>query len=222
MTKEKILITGGNGLLGYHLSCVFQDVGKILSSDLQPYSITAGIPYSPLNISNKEAVFALCNTFNPSLILNAAAYTNVDDCESSIETAFLVNTSGPRFLAEWCENHACKLIHFSTDYLFNGESGPYRETDAPDPINMYGLSKLGGEAQIRRILKNHLIVRTNVLFGKGPTEKASFVRWVVENLREYRVIHVVDDQYNNPTWSNDLALAVKQFYTLGVTGVINY
>ncbi|MCD6235217.1 MAG: SDR family oxidoreductase [Candidatus Marinimicrobia bacterium] len=223
MNEKKVLITGGNGLLGYHLTRVYGDgTWKILSTDIHDHILSPGVSYFPLNISDKHAVFSLCNEFKPSLILNAAAFTNVDDCEKAVDTAFAVNTFGPRNLAEWCALNTCKLIHFSTDYLFNGEAGPYDETASPDPINIYGLSKLGGESQIRRILKNHLIIRTNVLFGKGPTEKASFVRWVVESLRNNHLIHVVDDQYNNPTWSNDMALAVKQLDQLEVTGVINY
>ncbi|MDK2977174.1 MAG: dTDP-4-dehydrorhamnose reductase [Candidatus Marinimicrobia bacterium] len=223
MKAKNVLITGGNGLLGYHLTRVYgNETRNILSTDIHDHILSPGVSYSPLNICDKNAVFTLCNEFNPSLILNAAAFTNVDDCETSIDTAFAVNTFGPRYLAEWCALNPCKLIHFSTDYLFNGEAGPYSETACPDPINIYGLSKLGGESQIRRILKNHLIIRTNVLFGKGPTEKASFVRWVVESLRNHKLIHVVDDQYNNPTWSNDLARAVKKLDQLELTGVIHY
>lgn len=223
MKKKNVLITGGNGLLGYHLTRVFGDgEWKILSTDIQDHAYTSGIPYSSLNITDKDAVFRLCQSFKPALILNAAAFTGVDDCETSVDTAFAVNTFGPRFLAEWCAHNHCRLIHFSTDYLFNGKSGPYPETACPDPINIYGLSKLGGESQIRRILENHLIIRTNVLFGKGPTEKASFVRWVVESLRKKRMIQVVNDQYNNPTWSDELAQAVKHFVSLNVTGIINY
>jgi dTDP-4-dehydrorhamnose reductase len=223
MRRKKILITGGNGLLGHHLTRIFSGENvEILSTDLQDHCYTPDITYAPLNIADKEAILSLCNSFKPALILNAAAYTSVDDCESCVEKAFSVNTTGPRLLAEWCLQNRCTLVHFSTDYLFNGKTGPYKETDIPDPINVYGLSKLGGEAQIRRIFDNHLIIRTNVLFGKGPTEKASFVRWVVESLREKRLIHVVDDQYNNPTWSDDLALAVKHLVNLGIKGVINY
>lgn len=223
MKAKNVLITGGNGLLGYHLTRVYGDsTWNILSTDIHDHILSPGTSYSPLNICDKNAVFTLCNEFKPSLILNAAAFTNVDDCETSIDTAFAVNTFGPRYLAEWCSLNPCKLIHFSTDYLFNGEDGPYNETACPDPINIYGLSKLGGESQIRRILNNHLIIRTNVLFGKGPTEKASFVRWVVESLRNHKLIHVVDDQYSNPTWSDDLALAVKHLDQLELTGVIHY
>lgn len=223
MNRRKTLITGSNGLLGYHLTRIFSgDRADIMTVDLQDHSFIPGLAYRRLDISDREAVFALCDAVKPSVILNAAAFTNVDDCESAVDAAFAVNTRGPQYLSQWCSLNECRLVHFSTDYLFNGKNGPYSETDTPDPINMYGLSKLGGEAQIRRIFDNHLIIRTNVLFGKGPTEKASFVRWVVESLRENRLIHVVDDQYNNPTWSNDLAMAVKKFLELDLCGVINY
>lgn len=219
---KKILITGANGLLGYHLTRVMGDKHKVLATDIQDYSFTPDFDYHPLNISRRDDVFTICTEFKPDLILNAAAYTNVDDCESNVETAFLVNVRGPEYLAEWCSRNKARLFHISTDYIFNGLNGPYKETDAPDPISVYGLTKLAGEAQIRRLLDNHLIIRTNVLFGKGPAENASFVRWVVESLRAQRFIHIVDDQYNNPTWSDNLAAAVEVFLDLNLTGVINY
>ena len=209
-------------MLGYHLTRVTGDIHTNLATDIQEYSFTPGFDYLPLNISRREEVFAVCADFKPEIILNAAAYTAVDDCETDVEMAFSVNTRGPQYLAEWCSQNHAKLVHFSTDYIFNGLDGPYKETDTPDPVSVYGITKLAGEAQIRRLLDNHLIIRTNVLFGKGPTEKASFVRWVVESLRAQRLIHVVDDQFNNPTWSDDLALAVKQLLALGITGTINY
>ncbi len=223
MTKtQKILITGANGLLGFHLTRVMSEKYSILATDIQDHSFTSGFNYRPLDISCREDIFTVCSDFKPDIILNAAAYTNVDDCETNVETAFLVNARGPLFLAEWCLQNRAKLIHISTDYIFNGQNGPYKETDTPDPVSVYGLTKLAGEAQIRRLLSNYLIVRTNVLFGKGPTEKASFVRWVVDSLRAQRLIHIVDDQYNNPTWSDDLASAVRVLLEINLTGVINY
>jgi len=223
MTRTlNILITGANGLLGYHLTRVMGDKHKILATDLQDHSLTPGHDYLTLNISQQEAVLAICNSFKPDVILNTAAYTAVDDCETDVAAAFSVNARGPQYLAEWCSQNGARLIHFSTDYIFNGLNGPYKETDTPDPVSVYGVTKLAGEAQIRRLMDNHLIIRTNVLFGKGPTEKASFVRWVVENLRAQRHINIVDDQYNNPTWSDDMASTVKQVLALGVTGTINY
>ncbi len=142
----------------------------------------------------------------PGLLINCAAYTAVDKAESEPEAAFAVNRDGPANLADECERLGIPLIHISTDYVFNGKSDrPYREEDAADPLNVYGLSKWEGEEAVRSRLVEHIIVRTSWLYG---SRGRNFVKTMLRLGAEREELKVVSDQYGCPTWSFDLAVCL--------------
>ncbi len=194
----KILITGSEGQLGWELSRLGREKKwDLLETDLPELDIT--------DISSIEkSIYA----FRPELIINAAAYTNVDQSESESELSFSINRDGPSNLAHACKKEAIPLIHISTDYVFDGLKGSaYLETEPVTPLGVYGKSKEAGEKEIRIILPEHIIIRTSWLYG---AHGLNFVKTMLRIGKEQDILRVVSDQYGSPTCAEDLAQAIIQ------------
>ncbi|MGA2027340.1 MAG: dTDP-4-dehydrorhamnose reductase [Syntrophobacteraceae bacterium] len=189
-----VVVVGSGGMLGWEV------VESLKSAGLKVAAL--GIPL--IDITKRESVRSVLGGIgSPGLLINCAAYTAVDKAESEPEAAFAVNRDGPANLADECERLGIPLIHISTDYVFNGKSDrPYREEDASDPLNVYGLSKWEGEQAVRSRLARHLIVRTSWLYG---SRGRNFVKMMLKLGTEREELKVVSDQYGCPTWSFDLA-----------------
>jgi dTDP-4-dehydrorhamnose reductase len=194
----KILVIGSKGQLGHELLIQGNNLGyEILPADLPD-----------LDITDKTQVKHWLEKFQPSLVVNAAAYTNVDKAETQQNLAFAVNRDGPANLAEACAKFEIPLIHISTDFIFDGKkSSPYIESDPVSPLSIYGKSKQEGEKEVRSRLKKHIILRTAWLYG---VHGQNFVKTMLRLGREKEVISVVADQYGSPTSAADLADAVLQ------------
>ena len=192
----KILLTGANGQLGIEL-------GHRASK--QGFEVIA-VDIDELDITNPSAVAKGVRQGGISLVINAAAYTAVDQAESEPALAFAVNRDGPAYLASACDKAGIPLIHISTDYVFDGrKKEPYLETDPVSPLGVYGKSKAAGEIEVRARLQKHIILRTSWLYGNHGN---NFVKTMLRLGREREVLQVVDDQYGCPTYSADLAEAV--------------
>ena len=192
----RILITGGAGMLAGALNRVFRDGNDVLT-----------LPKSEMDITNREKVLKIVNAFQPALILNAAAFTNVDACEKIPEQAFRVNAWGAGNMALAARLAGAQLIHFSTDFVFDGTKGaPYREEDTPRPLSTYGQSKLAGEKFIRQVHQKHYIIRTAWLFGAGGKNLLSTLHTL---LQQKQIIRVSNNQWGSPTYTQDLAGAVQ-------------
>jgi len=217
------LITGANGLLGQHLVEFFSRVHKVLASDLhaEPFFLLSHGNYEQADILDKERLSSLTDSFKPDLVINAAAYSDVDACETDREKAWQVNVVGIENLIEICKNWNAKLIHLSTDYVFDGKEGPYSEEGVPNPINYYGSSKLESELKIKHSGIDFVIVRTNVLYGMAEGANPNFFTWVFNRLRNDQSIRVVTDQFNNPTLVDDLARAILELTARKFSGTIN-
>ncbi len=191
----KILVTGANGQLGWELCRKGIEEGfDIIPLDLPDFDIT-----------NRSEVNKAVGQAGASLVINAAAYTAVDEAESEPEHAFSVNRDGPANLASSCAENGTPLIHISTDYVFDGnKKGPYLETDTVSPLGVYGKSKADGEAEVRKRLRSHIILRTAWLYGVHGN---NFVKTILRLAREKEVLRVVDDQYGCPTYAADMAEA---------------
>ncbi|HEX9917404.1 MAG TPA: dTDP-4-dehydrorhamnose reductase [candidate division Zixibacteria bacterium] len=208
---KRVLVTGANGLLGQKIVEILSPAYKITSCDLGPeFFLSSKASYHPLDIREKDKVVALVGSFKPSWIVNCASYTDVNGCETNQSLAWSVNVDGVKNIVEVCEKLKIDLIHFSTDYVFDGKNGPYSEEDKTDPINFYGKTKLESEKIIEESHINFTIIRTNVLYGCGEKVKSNFFLWVLENLKKNGKIKVVNDQYNNPTLAFNLAEIVKE------------
>jgi len=191
----RVLITGSSGQLGKAVVEVFFKSGV----DVYP------IPHSRLDITNRQRVEEIIRAYLPEIIINCSAFTDVDLCEKERDKAYMVNAIGPKNLAILSERYNIHIIHISTDYVFDGEKdSPYNEFDIPNPINIYGKSKLEGEYFVERFSKRYTIVRTSWLYGDGN----NFVRKIVERAKKENIVRVVDDQFGSPTYTYDVARAL--------------
>lgn len=170
-----------------------------------------------LDISNAKAVFDTITTVKPDVVVNCAAHTQVDACEAEHDKAFAVNAHGVKHIARACRKADSLLVHFSTDYVFDGNTQqPYRETDTPHPLSVYGQSKLAGEQYIRDIAPRFIIIRSLWLYGKGGN---NFIATIVRLARERTELRVVNDQIGSPTWTKHLSLAVKALLDRTALGI---
>jgi dTDP-4-dehydrorhamnose reductase len=192
----RILLTGAGGQLGHAVRRVFT------RHELLPRT------RAQLDVAEPSAVAEALAELRPDLLLNAAAYTAVDRAEDEPEAAYRVNRDGPRALAEATARRGIRLLHVSTDYVFDGEKGaPYVESDATHPLSVYGASKLAGEEEVRRANPRHWIVRTAWLYGPVGANFALSIRAAA--LREPR-LRVVDDQWGSPSYAPHLAAALER------------
>jgi len=202
----RILLLGKNGQLGWELNRTLAPLGKVLAYD-QPE-----IDFCDLNSLRNLVVQT-----NPQVIVNAAAYTNVDQAESEPELAMAVNSQAPAILAEEARRINAHLIHYSTDYVFDGNKGSaYSETDRPNPLNVYGQSKLSGEDAIQAVEGSFLILRTSWVYDLRSN---NFVTNVLKWARQQNSLRIVSDQTGNPTWARMLAEVTAQVL---VSGGIRY
>ena len=208
--KNRVVVTGAGGMLG-------RDVVKVLEE--QGLDVTA-LSRKELDITEKGQCASLLKDIRPEIVINCAAFTKVDLCEEESTLAFDVNAKGPKNLADVCKEIGTKLVHISTDYVFDGTSSrPYKEDDQPNPLNIYGKSKLQGEEAVRKSDSDHLIVRTSWLFGKnGP----NFIRTMLKLSREKELVQVVNDQRGRPTYTMDLARGIALLIEKGAFGTVNF
>jgi dTDP-4-dehydrorhamnose reductase len=217
---RRILITGAFGQLGLEMLHVLRNqydllaTGRVIPEDLSDTPST-----TLLDIALPGQVKEVVRSYRPDVIINLAAMTDVDGCELHPDQAQRVNRDGVQYLLE---NFSGYFIQISTDYVFDGTAGPYSETDTPQPINHYGQSKLDAEKLLQSSPNNVLILRTNVLYGYTKRTRASFVKWVVDSLKKGKTIPVVDDQWNNPTWTRALAVTVQSLLANDVEGLYHY
>lgn len=197
-----ILVVGANGMLG-------QDLMRVLEGEVR------GVDIGEIDITSLESVQRVLFTLKPDVVVNAAGYTDVDGCESNRELAMQVNAEGVAHLAMICRDIGAKLVHVSTDYVFGGTKGePYQEDDLPNPLSVYGESKLAGEMNAS-LASDHLIVRTQWLYG---VHGKNFVETMLRLAGEKKELAVVDDQIGSPTWTMDLALAIRTLLEKGCRG----
>lgn len=194
--QHRILVTGADGQLG-------REFHRILANrdDFAPWFGDA----AELDITNRDAVRSVLQAFRPDTVVNCAAFTAVDACETNEKKAFQVNALGPKHLAIETEALGASIVQVSTDYVFDGTSGkPYREFDPVNPQSVYGRSKLAGETFVARFNPRHCIVRTAWLYGDG----ANFVATMLKLAHDRDEVSVVDDQYGSPTCTEDLAKVI--------------
>lgn len=198
----KLLIIGKVGQLGWELQRTCLTLGEIISVD-----------FPDIDLSNSEQVSELIRMVKPNILINSAAYTNVDKAESEPELARKVNALAPEIMASEMKKLKGALIHYSTDYVFDGTKGaPYVETDLPNPINVYGSSKLEGEQLIQEVGGAAIVFRTSWVYS---IRQGGFVTKVLQWAREQEVMKIVDDQISSPTWARMLAEATAQIITQG-------
>ncbi len=203
---RRILIIGSTGQVGWELCRTLAPLGNIVAIDRQT---------SPLSIdlANPDSIRNVLKEVNPDLIVNAAAYTAVDKAEEEPELAMAVNGVAPGILAEEAKRLGAPLVHYSTDYVFDGNKGaPYTEDDRPNPINEYGSTKLAGDQAIIAVGGVHLILRTSWVYG---IRGSNFLLTMLRLAKEREELRVIDDQIGSPTWSRMIAEITAQILVSG-------
>ncbi|MDP6755830.1 MAG: dTDP-4-dehydrorhamnose reductase [Candidatus Marinimicrobia bacterium] len=211
---KNILMTGAYGQLGE--ACI-----KYLKSyfNIIPAGRHASEGGIELDITNPEITEKVVAETRPDIILNLAAMTNVDGCESDPNRAESINVDGVKNLCQHFDGH---FIQISTDYVFDGAEGPYGEDDKTNPISVYGKTKFAADDWLNENHAQTTILRANVVYGYTKRTKASFVKWVVDSLTEGKPIRVVDDQWNNPTWTESIASVMKVLIEEEAFGLYHY
>lgn len=205
----KVLVTGGRGLLGKEIEAVFRRRGEVRITDLEECDVT-----------DPAACRRAVDQFRPGLVIHCAAYTAVDRAESEPAKAHAVNAEGTRNIARACRERAVPMATFGTDYVFDGSlSRPYREDDAVNPRSVYAKSKLAAEEALREEGADHLLVRTQWMFGPGGR---NFILTILDKARRGETLRVASDQTGCPTSAKDVAEAVAKLLDAGARGTIHF
>jgi dTDP-4-dehydrorhamnose reductase len=192
----RVLVTGAGGQLGLELAEILPDRGHEV----------AALARRELDIVDPASVERALEEHAPQLVVNAAAYTNVDGCESETDLAYSVNALGPRNLAQACEERGCELLHVSTNYVFDGEGErPYEPFETPRPISAYGRTKLAGEELVMRLMSRWYVVRSAGVYGRGH----NFVRTMLRVADQRNLLKVKEDEFISPTYARDLAEGIS-------------
>lgn len=210
MQKQKILITGSNGLLGQKLVSLLSQQSDIqliaTSRGENRLPLTDGYEYLTMDITNAEQVAEVIDTTRPDAIIHTAAMTNVDQCEADKQSCWAMNVKAVEYLVRACEKHQIFLCHLSTDFIFDGKSGPYSEDAKPSPLSFYGWSKYAAEEVLRRSECAWAVARTVLVYGIcSDMSRSNIILWVKKSLEENKAIKVVTDQFRTPTLAEDLA-----------------
>jgi dTDP-4-dehydrorhamnose reductase len=193
----RILLTGKNGQVGWELQRTLATLGEVVTLDRQD-----------LDLADPDSIRRVVREHKPNLIVNAAAYTAVDKAEEESDLAMAINGTAPGILAEEAKELGAAVIHYSTDYVFDGnKNGPYTEDDAPNSLNVYGKTKLAGEQAIQAVGAPHLIFRTSWVYG---TRGKNFLLTILRLAKERDELRIVNDQIGAPTWSRMIAEATAQ------------
>ncbi|MBI3099497.1 MAG: dTDP-4-dehydrorhamnose reductase [Planctomycetes bacterium] len=204
----RLLVTGAGGILG----SAFARWASTPPHDLIHPPEVHAFPRASLDIADAARVAASLDRIKPEAVINCAAFTNVDAAERETWACRRANVEGPRVLAEACAARRCRLVHVSTDYVFDGEKGsPYVETDPPAPRGVYAMSKREGEVAVLEACPEAVVARSSWIFGQSG--KQDFVDWVIRGLRSGGLVRVIADQRGGPSWSEDVARALVHLCT---------
>ena len=223
---KTVLVTGSNGLLGQKLTDLYatkQDVKLIATGRGENrHPLKSGYTYEVMDITNREQVFEVIGKHKPDCIIHGAAMTNVDACELDPEACQLQNVKSTQNLVDAIADIDCHFVFVSTDFIFDGTSGPYKEDDEPNPLSIYGQSKLDGERYVQSNCKRWAIARTVLVYGLvADMSRSNIVLWARESLANKKAINVVDDQFRSPTLAEDLATGCKLIENQEAEGIFN-
>jgi dTDP-4-dehydrorhamnose reductase len=224
MLRTRVLITGANGLLGQALvrrlsSTDDHDVLATARDDAPRFDVPCN--YTQLDVTTPDAVETLLTAYDPDVVVNCAAVSDVTECDEDRNRAWAVNARAVRTLAKQCRSVGARLIQLSTDFVFNGKRGPYEEDARPDPVNYYGRTKLAGENALREFdFLDWAVVRTVLLYGTAKDlSRSNVVLWMIDRLSEGKPLRVVDDQWRTPTYVRDLADGIVRLIDRDRTGI---
>ena len=215
---RNVLLTGAYGQVGTALRRILNDNSdfNLILSSLKTPKGELGIS---IDVRNKVSINEIFKSFDIDIIIHLAAMTDVEECEKNPKKAKEININGTK---NFCENFEGYFVYISTDYVFDGKNGPYSENNPVNPINIYGSTKLEAEKLVLSKSGDNLIIRSNVIYDYNMNSKASFLNWVIESLKNNKKINVVNDQYNNPTSAESLAIAIIKSINKNLNGVVHW
>lgn len=221
--KRRIFVVGANGMLGQRIIQFYNSNKNVqlFACSIEENPLFNNVDYLCCNITERDKIKQAVYNFMPDVILNTAAYTNVDLSETERETAWNINVKGVEYLSESARVIDAHLIHISSDYIFDGKNGPYSEDDKPNPLGYYGRTKLASENALKISGSIYTILRTNVLYGVASKSKADFVEWLIDTVNSGQPVRIVDDQISNPTFIDDLIQAISKVIEFRKLGVYN-
>ena len=225
MLYKRVLITGANGLLGQELvgrMSRFPEYDVLATGrDETPRFTGHSCGYTQLDITSAEETRRLFTDFAPSVVINCAAMTQVDDCEVARDDCWRVNAHAVADLADQCRLHGARLVQLSTDFVFDGQDPLYEESDRPRPVNYYGKAKLAAENAVREAGHDRwTVVRTILVYGTGENlSRSNIALWIIDELSNGRTIRVVTDQARTPTYANDLAAGIERLIRYEKSGI---
>ena len=216
----KVLVTGASGLLGSRLCQIALKRNHEVYSAYNQHKPSYGTPIE-LNILDSRRQRHVLQKIKPEALVHAAALTDVDRCELETELAWKTNVEATNDLVRLCKEHRTFLVYVSTDYVFDGEEGMYKETDKPNSINNYGLTKLKGEEAVQA-LDNYCIARGSVIYGSTPsTGKTNFALWLLDKLKVKEEVRIINDQWNSPTLNVNMAETILEILEKRVEGIFH-
>jgi dTDP-4-dehydrorhamnose reductase len=223
---KKILVTGSNGLLGQKLTDLLRTnanvnlIATARGKNRNPE--TSGYIYAEMDISIEDAVNRVVEEHKPDVIIHGAAMTNVDACELDSEACELLNVIATQYLVSAANTVNAHFVMVSTDFIFDGTAGPYKEDDEPNPLSIYGHAKLKAEQIVQDQSKSWAIARTVLVYGLvADMSRSNIVLWARESLANHKPINVVDDQYRSPTLAEDLAIGCALIAEKNAKGIYN-
>jgi dTDP-4-dehydrorhamnose reductase len=224
--KKRVMVTGSNGLLGQKLIDLYlrkSDVEFFASSRGENrHPIKQNYHYHSLDITDEKELKAVIRDIRPDTIIHTAALTQVDQCESERDLCDLLNVEAVRWICDSAEIHGSHLIHLSTDFIFDGEKGPYSEDDEANPLSYYGESKLKAEKVVMASKTNWAIARTILVYGLvAEMSRSNIVLWAIDALKQQKDIQVVDDQFRMPTLAEDLAKGCELIESKRAEGIFH-
>lgn len=220
---KTVLITGSNGLLGQELVALYskrKNIRLVATARDHNRLPIGDYEFKSMDITSEEDVSSVLSEVKPDVVINTAAMTNVDACESHKEECWEINVHGvERILNSLGPG---KLIQVSTDFVFDGTSGPYSETDEPNPLSYYAKSKLAAEELTCAASRDNAIARTIIVYGKGvELSRSNIVLWAIDELKKGNQLNIVNDQFRSPTWAPDLAMGCALIEEKDASGIFN-
>lgn len=226
MKKKIILVTGSNGLLGQKLTDLLVQDDQIelvaTARGINRHPLKTGYTYLDLDVTDKNAVNSVLTEIKPDVVIHTAAMTQVDDCEFEKELCVSLNIDCVAQLAILSKELGYKLVHLSTDFIFDGTKPMYKEDDEPNPLSYYGWSKLEAEKKVVELANDYAILRTVLVYGKvADMSRSNIMLWSYNTLKDKKKAKVVDDQFRTPTLAEDLAMGCKLAALSSEVGVFN-
>ncbi|MEA3446097.1 MAG: SDR family oxidoreductase [Bacteroidota bacterium] len=218
----KILITGSNGLMGQKLvsNLIKKSDVDFLATSLHKNKMKSNFPFDLMDVRDKVFIDNIFNSFRPDVVIHTAAMTDVGPCETRQSDCWELNVISTQNIIDACNRYKSRLIYISTDFVFDGEAGPYSENDKPNPVSFYGKSKYEAEKLVMQNAKDWAIVRTILVYGIcSDMARSNIILWVKKNLETGKAIRVVNDQFRMPTLAEDLAEGTIQIALRGASGI---